>query len=37
MRSFASTSLERNALRQEKIVEEIEVIRSSEMTFHDHG
>jgi len=28
--------VKRNALRQEKIVEEIEVILSSEMAFHDH-
>jgi F-type H+-transporting ATPase subunit gamma len=32
-----SLALKRNALRQEKIVEEIEVILSSEMTFGDRG
>lgn len=30
-------ALKRNALRQEKIVEEIEVILSSQQEFHDHG
>ena len=30
-------ALKRNALRQEKIVEEIEVILSSQQKFHDHG
>ena len=30
-------ALKRNALRQEKIVEEIEVILSSQQAFHDHG
>jgi len=30
-------ALKRNALRQEKIVEEIEVILSSEMAFRNHG
>ncbi|MDD5391242.1 MAG: F0F1 ATP synthase subunit gamma [Gallionellaceae bacterium] len=33
--TIARLALKRNALRQEKIVEEIEVILSSEMAFHD--
>lgn len=35
--TLARLALKRNALRQEKIVEEIEVILSSEQAFHDHG
>jgi len=34
--TIARLALKRNALRQEKIVEEIEVILSSEMAFQDH-
>lgn len=34
--TIARLALKRNALRQEKIVEEIEIILSSEMTFRDH-
>jgi F-type H+-transporting ATPase subunit gamma len=35
--TIARLSLKRNALRQEKIVEEIEVILSSQQAFLDHG
>jgi len=35
--TLSRLALKRNALRQEKIVEEIEVILSSEMAFQDHG
>ena len=35
--TIARLALKRNALRQERIVEEIEVILSSEMAFRDHG
>lgn len=35
--AIARLALKRNALRQEKIVEEIEVILSSEMAFRDHA
>ncbi len=35
--TIARLALKRNALRQEKIVEEIEVILPSAMAFHGHG
>lgn len=35
--TIARLALKRNALRQEKIVEEIEVILSGEIALHDHG
>lgn len=35
--TIARLALKRNALRQEKIVEEIEVILSSQQAFLDHG